>query len=582
VNPPTPALVTQRGAQRLPRWALILLCAAYLIPGVFGREPWKNADITAFGYMSSIADGRSAWTAPALAGLPGDGALLPYWIGALAIKALPFLDEPLAARLPFALLLAATLALIWYTTLHLARTEAAQPVAFAFGGEAQPLEYARALADGAVLAAIASLGLLQLGHETTPELVQLSGVALLMWSLAVAPRHRRPAESAAVLSLAVIAASGAPAISLALGACGFATCHWSAYPGPRRLRPWLLAGMLAGALFAAAGHGWAWRVVPRLAAPWEVLRLAAWFLWPAWLLAAWTLWRWRHHLSYRHIAVPSVGVAAALVAAVAMGGSDRALLLAVPGVAVLAAFALPTLKRSAGAAIDWFSVSFFTVLAIAMWVFYAGVMTGVPAKAGERIARLLPGFESHFSAPLLALALAGSLAWLALVRWRTARAQHAVWKSLVLPASGVALSWLLLLTLGLPMIDYARSYRPWVYLVAAELPHAPACVAAELPRSSLAALETYTDWRIDAQPQAARTSACPYLLVAENRRWPIAPPPGWILVAHLHRPSERDDGTAVFRRPQAPAPETTAREGRLDAGAQSAPRVGVATKPLTR
>ena len=191
VNLPTPALVTQRAAQRLPRWALMLLCAAYLLPGQFAREPWKNADITAFGYMASLADGRSPWTAPALAGLPGDGALLPYWLGALSIKLLPFIDAANAARVPFALLLAATLALIWYSTQHLARTEAAQPVAFAFGGEASPLDYARALADGAVLATIASLGLLQLGHETTPELVQLSGVALFMWVLAAAPTRPR-------------------------------------------------------------------------------------------------------------------------------------------------------------------------------------------------------------------------------------------------------------------------------------------------------------------------------------------------------------------------------------------------------
>src|SRR5690349_9720993 len=83
---------------------------AYLRPGQFGREPWKNADIAAFGYMSSLAEGRSPWTAPALAGLPGDGALLPYWLGALSIKALPFVDPANAARVPFALLLAATLA----------------------------------------------------------------------------------------------------------------------------------------------------------------------------------------------------------------------------------------------------------------------------------------------------------------------------------------------------------------------------------------------------------------------------------------------------------------------------------------
>jgi hypothetical protein len=547
VNLPTPALVTQRAAQRLPRWALILLSAAYLLPGQFGREPWKNADITAFGYMASIAEGRSPWMSPALAGLPGDGALLPYWLGALAIKLLPFLDPALAARLPFAALLAATLALVWYSTLHLARTEAAQPVAFAFGGEAAPLDYARALADGAVLATIATLGLLQLGHETTPELVQLSGVALMMWSLAAAPTRPGLAALAAVGALTVVAASGAPTIALALGATGFIVCHWSSYPGARGMRPWILLGMALGAAVAAVGHAWAWRAIARLDSPLQLLRLAAWFLWPGWVLALWTLWRWRQHLSYRHIAVPSIGVAVALVASASMGGSDRALMLAVPGVAVLAAFALPTLKRATGAAIDWFSVSLFSVLALVVWVFYLGMMTGTPAKAAERIARLLPGFEPHFSASLLALAIAGTAAWLALVRWRTARVQHALWKSLVLPASGIALTWLLLLTLGFPVIDYARSYRPWVAMIAADVP-AGGCVAAELPRSALAALEIYAKWPIDAQADARGHSSCPYLLVAESRRRLTPPPPGWTLVAHLHRPSERDESTAVFRR----------------------------------
>ncbi len=51
VNSPNPALVSQREAAALPRMALLLLCAAYVLPGLFGRDPWKSADITAFGYM---------------------------------------------------------------------------------------------------------------------------------------------------------------------------------------------------------------------------------------------------------------------------------------------------------------------------------------------------------------------------------------------------------------------------------------------------------------------------------------------------------------------------------------------------
>lgn len=79
--------------------------------------------------MIAIAEGRTAWWAPMLGGVPADTALLPHWLGAIFIDATAGLVEPaLAARLPFALLLVLVLALVWYTTFHLARTDAAQPV----------------------------------------------------------------------------------------------------------------------------------------------------------------------------------------------------------------------------------------------------------------------------------------------------------------------------------------------------------------------------------------------------------------------------------------------------------------------
>ena len=177
MNSPKPALVTQRGARRLPRLALWLLCAAYVLPGLVGRDPWRNADVNAFGLMAAMAEGRSPWLAPMLGGVPVDSALLPHWLGAVFIQlGQGWLDPVLAARLPFAALLGLTLALVWYSTYLLARTEAAQPVAFAFGGEADPVAYARAMADGGLLALMATLGLLQLGHETTPELADRKSV----------------------------------------------------------------------------------------------------------------------------------------------------------------------------------------------------------------------------------------------------------------------------------------------------------------------------------------------------------------------------------------------------------------------
>ena len=200
---------------------LLLFCAAYVLPGLFGRDPWRNADITAFGYMASIAQGHSSWLAPSVGGLPADAALLPYWIGAAAISALsPLIEPAIAARLPFALLLVLSLAMTWYSTYHLARTDAAQPLPFAFGGEADPVDYARAVADGALLALIATLGLLQLGHETTPELAQLASASLFLYALAASPYRPRLARAAVLLALPALAASGAPAIAAALALAG--------------------------------------------------------------------------------------------------------------------------------------------------------------------------------------------------------------------------------------------------------------------------------------------------------------------------------------------------------------------------
>ena len=77
MNSPNPALVSQREAEPLPRVALFVLCAAYVLPGLVGRDPWKSADITSFGYSVNIASGRTGWLAPTVGGVPADGALLP-------------------------------------------------------------------------------------------------------------------------------------------------------------------------------------------------------------------------------------------------------------------------------------------------------------------------------------------------------------------------------------------------------------------------------------------------------------------------------------------------------------------------
>lgn len=554
MSSPTPALVTQRGARRLPRLALLLLSAAYVLPGLFDRDPWRNADLVAYAQMAAIAEGRTPWLAPALGGVPGDTALLPHWLGALFITLLsPLVDSDVAARLPFALLLALTMASVWYTTFHLARTEAAQPAAFAFGGEADPVDYARAIADGALLALIATLGLLQLGHETTPELAQLFAVSLFLWALASAPYRRWQPRMGVIVALALLSGSGAPAIALAVGLGGLVVCQRSSYPEVRRCVPWVAAATLAGALVASALGAWRLRALPLDAADLlSVPRQWAWFLWPSWLLVLWTLWRWRRQLFNRHIALPLVVVAVALVSSLVMRGSDRALMLALPGMAVLAAFALPTWKRSTSAAVDWFSMFFFSAAAITIWVVYASLMVGVPAKPAANVARLVPGFAATFQPVELALAVLGTLAWLWLVRWRTGRHREAVWKSMVLPAGGVALNWLLLMTLWLPMLDYGRSSRALVERVALTVPRG-ACVAApRLPTVQVAALEVFGGYRVDARSGSA-AGACGFLVQPVRLRGAPPAPAGWVLAATAQGPRDREEALAVYRRQAATA-----------------------------
>jgi 4-amino-4-deoxy-L-arabinose transferase-like glycosyltransferase len=548
VTQPTPALVAQRAAERLPRLALLLFCAAYILPGLFGRDPWRSADLTAFGYMADLARGGD-WFAPKIAGVTGDGALLPYWMGAGAIHLLsPLLDPALAARLPFALLLVGVLVLTWYGCYHLARTDAAQPLPFAFGGEAHPVDYARAIADGAPLALTASFGLLQLGHETTPELAQLAAVATTQWAMAVAAFHPMRARVAILFALPALACSGAPSVAAVLGVAGAAICLHSASPQVRRFGAWVVAATVLACASAWLLDQWAWRTAPLTTrGVLHVARQWLWFLWPAWLLALWALWQWRHHLMRRHLSIPLAVLMTGLLACLAMGGSDRALLLGLPGVAVLAAFALPTLRRSTGSAIDWFSVFFFSLLALAVWLVYIAMQAGVPAKVAANVAKLAPGFQSQFGWLSLVIAVAASAAWLWVVRWRTARHRAAFWRSLVLPAGGVVLAWNLAMTLWLPPLNYARSYRAHVELLKRHIP-ADVCIAAPaLPRALTAALEYHGRWRVDTRPEAGG-GECPIWVKAGTVTNPPLAPPDWDTVALERRPTDKDEITGVFRR----------------------------------
>lgn len=562
---PNPAIVTQAGARRFPRLALFLLCCAYVLPGFFGRDAWKSADMTALGFMTELAQGTSNWLAPTLMGVPADNpAVLPYWLGAWAIQlAPPGISADFAVRVPFALLLGLAMLATWYGTYYLARNPLAQPVPFAFGGEALPADYARAMADGGLLAFIACLGLAQLSHETSPALAQLGFSALFFYAMGALPYRRNGPAVAAAIGLMGLALSGAPTLAILFG-LGSAVLHFIDHaadsPDSARNRRIARESVAIGlATLTTAGLAIAfgllrWKIeLPNARwADWNgYIQLLVWFTWPAWPLTLWTLWRWRYQLFNRrvsrHIALPTWFVAVCVVATLTTGSSDRTLLLALPALATLAAFALPTLKRQVAALIDWFTLLFFSGCALTIWVVWIAMQTGFPPQPAANVARLAPGFVASFSVFTFALAGAATLAWGWLVKWRVGRHRAAIWKSLVLPAGGATLSWLLLMTLWMPLLNYAQSYTALVSRITAQVGTSACVETLGLGQGQIAAFQFYGHLKLKAmQP----LPSCPWLLV-EPLPDLSAPPTVdttlWTLHAVVEHPANSGESVLVFR-----------------------------------
>ena len=562
MNHPTPAIVAQQAVRRLPRWALWLFCAAFVLPGFLGRDLWKGNEFTSFGYMLALAEGHSSWFDIAAWGhVPELDALLPYWIGAWAIQGAPsFVSLSLAVRVPFALLLMLTLMATWHAAYYLARSPQAQPVTFAFGGEASPKDYARTIADGSLLALIACLGLALLSHEASPILAQLAFMSFAFYGVSALSYHPKYSWMALIIGLIGLCLCGAPsfAVILALGSAVVLRQDRRAVFGLL-----LLSAAIAG--LASALHIWQWRLQALLVnwSEWRsILRLLIWFNWPVWPLALWTLWTWRRQWTSmrwsHHVVLPLWFASLALTTSLFTPTADSTMLLALPPLATLGAFALPTLRRSVSALIDWFTLIFFSGCAFIIWVVWLAMQTGWPAQPAANVAKLAPGFVPSFTWFATLCAAAATVFWALLVRWRVGKHRHALWKSVVLPAGGAALCWLLLMTLWLPLLDFARSYKPWVErvdaIMAQQDAQRPSCLMTYgLNMGQMTAFHFHGGYALEplddkTHPQKA---LCPWLLIDSEMR-PELPSVirlnDWTRIQTVRRPSDRNEDVIIYQR----------------------------------
>ena len=388
------------------------------------------------------------------------------------------------------------------------------------------------LADGALLIFLACVGLAQRAHETTPMMAQLMGISIVLYGtvrgldkpwqggfwtglgIAIVALSSNLTLSLIIVSATIIAVVASNAklrfrwtlTSTVLGLIGFAIWPiiWHLTDLPTDLRH-------------AAQEGW--RNSPEMRAAPSIeslgfLSVNFWaYAWPVWPLAIISLAHWgrvKEAGAWRapHLCIPlSLFIGSFIYVLFRLEANEHDLMILIPSLAIIAAFSLPVLKRSMISFIDWFAMFSFTIIAIAIWIIWLAKVTGYPESTAANLARLLPGFTFQFNFLALFVAIVITGAWLAVVRWRTSRAPKEIWRCLIISASGTTLMWVLLMTLWLPTINYAKTYRQVSARLTQVMPSGAGCInTSNIGDAQLASFSYFTKLSLRDDPN------CPWML----------------------------------------------------------------------
>jgi hypothetical protein len=259
------------------------------------------------------------------------------------------------------------------------------------------------------------------------------------------------------------------------------------------------------------------------------LKNLAWFLWPTLPLAAWGIWRYAKAFSEPAIRLPLAGTAAGILVLIITNPADEANYIPlIAPLSVLAAIGLSTLRKGLTSLIDWFALLWFTFAAALVWLGWSAATFGLPERLARNFEKLSPGYVPSLSIIEISVALLATAAWIRLVIWRTGKSSSAgaLWRPLVLSSGGITLIWLLLMTLWIPRIDYAKSYAPVALRIKAEIQQSrsantpeEACVGdynLSFPQRSV--LEYHSQVKFVHSPTPDKLKHCNYLLMSDSSR----------------------------------------------------------------
>lgn len=531
---------------------LVFLCAAWIVLGLFGHDPWKPEDATTFGVtFEMLAHGDVV--VPKVAGVPiPERAPLFHALAAATAATLsgvvPLHD---GARVANALCLAATL---WLLALA--------------GREL----YGRAFRWLPVLIFIGCVGLWDRAHYLSPDVGLLAAYALALYALALAPR--RHVLGGTLLGIAAGIAflcRGALAPSL-MALTAILLPLFAAWQRRNYVATLAVAIAVAAPLIVAWPLLLYWRDADVFAqwqrahsiyrffgqtndAPpvdvfWYVKNLP-WFAWPALPLALWTLWirRRGHHggLADAGIALP-LTITLALLVVLSTAAAEPRAVLALPlllPLSLLGAAEVDTLRRGFSGVLDWFGILTFGLVALLVWALWLeSLRSGMPDPVARIFHDTLPGFQPPVHWLPLAVAIFLSLLWIALVRPARRSNRRAVlnW------AAGMTLVWGLYMTIWLPYLDSRRSYRPVAESLAAHLPPG-GCVASHNLGDPQRALFAYFIGLTTVRDEVEPGHKCKSLLMQVGRDDSDLPPDSaWQKVWEGRRRGDDTERYLLFRR----------------------------------
>ncbi|MEO8102871.1 MAG: glycosyltransferase family 39 protein [Betaproteobacteria bacterium] len=526
----------------------LIICMAWILPGLIGHDPWKPDEAIIFGVIHSmLQDGH--WLVPAIAGTPAfDYPPLYHWTAALLAWLLsPMLPLHDGARLASGMFMAIALFYTHKTAKRLFDERAGRI---------------------AVLLVIGQLGLLWRGHQMNPELAGLAGLAIALYGMT---RIRsEPSKGGITTGL------GAGIIALSTGivpalAPLFIALVTMAILGEWRNRtyragigiavlvslpfmlvfPAILLSQITGPLTpwteTMLGMPWQDLATRRWLDNLHFIRILPWYALPALPFAIWLWSRDRAKIAARfELTLPLAAFLTLLVLiSLTRRASDAMGLPLLLPLALAAAHTLDRLSRSIASFMDWFSLLFFGIVAIAGWLYWTAAVTGMPVAAAGAVARQVPGFTFSFQMLPFCIAIAFTLLW----TYAVARAHRNNRRAVVNWAAGVTLVWLLANLLGLPAVDYRLSYRGPAQAIARNLPTPLAgCMASRnLGDAQRASLNYFAKLRFIADDLPA-AEECGWLLTQGTRT--VVPPvkTGWQLIWEGARPADNDERLRLYRR----------------------------------